>query len=123
MNTTLSGNRAVGGTGGSAPGGTAGNDGGGHGGAIFAHNGTTIILASTIASNTALQGGAYEYGSNNGIVVTNVQRSIIADSTGPWDCLGDPSIGSGPGSGGRSPGRALKRSTVTCGSHARRSRR
>ena len=86
-NSTLSGNAAIGGAGGSGT--VAGGAGQGLGGAVFTLNGTTTVLASTIASNTAAQGAAYEFLVDAaGAVNSTVSRSIVANSVGPADCRG-----------------------------------
>lgn len=87
-NSTISGNRAVGGTGGSVLGGGpgVGGDGRGMGGAVLNYRGLTIVQASTVASNTAAQGAALEMFSEAAPAALSLARSIVADSAGLYDC-------------------------------------
>jgi hypothetical protein len=85
-NSTLTGNTATGGVGG-----TSDKNGSGLGGAVFSRNGSMIFLQSTLAGNTAAQGGGAVYlvsdlGSGSGYVGSEaslaMSNTILADTPG-----------------------------------------
>jgi len=78
---TLSGNSAVGGSAdSSAPGSAPGQ---GLEGAVFTHNGSVTILDSTLAYNTAPDGGGAVYAQGDEATATlQMNNTIAADSTG-----------------------------------------
>ena len=96
-NSTLSGNAAIGGTGGTAPsGGSNGAAGQGLGAAIFNLNGQTTLDSATIAFNAADSGGAlYDLGylatdtgdpaGHEYAATATLTNSILANSTGGLD--------------------------------------
>lgn len=109
LNSTLSGNAAIGGAAGGGspnPNSVAATAGQGRGGAVFARNGVTTILATTITSNLAGQGAAVEALSDGATdawdnpspalsASLEIRRSILAGNTGLGDCAVAPAINAG----------------------------
>jgi hypothetical protein len=103
FNSTISGNSAVGGAGGTATlGRPAGSSGSGHGGGIFNRNGTVTVLNSTIAGNTAQDsaatptngGGIYNLCDTGGQTATlTLQNSILSDSSANNDVHNNQAAG------------------------------
>ena len=90
-NSTLAGNTAAGGAGGTSPStglgpGTAGGNGRGLGGAVFDRGGQMIVINSTLAGNTASSAGALfvlgDGTSGNGTATLQLTNTILAGTPG-----------------------------------------
>ncbi len=91
-NSTISGNFAIGGAGGTRYSGNAsgGEAGKGLGGGVFNLNGTLTVNNSTLANNTAAQGGGglYNLAAFEGSATLNLNSTIVADTAGgATDCV------------------------------------
>jgi len=81
VNSTFSGNSALGGAGGVGTGGLVGGSGQSHGGAIFVRNGTLTVVGCTLRENSATTGGGAirVFAQAAGATVT-IENTILADS-------------------------------------------